>query len=69
MEHFSTRVVLGGRAELRAAVDKYSSSKSFPRVELTSPLLFEGEIGVALSSKAKTLSYEQVLAYFGENVH
>jgi glutamate synthase (NADPH/NADH) large chain len=68
MEHFSTRVILGGRASLSKSSESVGSKIKYPRLELTSPLLFEGEIGVKYSEQLQTISFEQVVAYFGSNV-
>jgi len=66
MEHFSTRVILGGRSSLEKGVDSLEDENKLPRLELISPLLLEGEIGAKISSQLDTISYEQVVAFFAE---
>lgn len=76
MEHFSTRTILGGRSSLDQGIAANSEKQAttpdpieqLPRIELTSPILLEGKVGSEVSPKLKTLSYEQVNAYFGEKV-
>jgi glutamate synthase (NADPH/NADH) large chain len=72
MEHFSTRVIIGGRASLSKRSEHLSteinesteSATTLPRLELTSPLLLEGQVGSKVSPQLETLSYEQIMAYF-----
>lgn len=66
MEHFSTRVILGGRSSLAKGTSSFEQKDVYPRLELVSPLLLESEVGAQVSAQLDTLSYEQVLAYFGE---
>lgn len=76
MEHFSTRIILGGRSTLEKRVELNTAEKTMthdtvaplPRIELTSPLLLEGKVGAEVCPKLETLSYEQVLAYFEDKV-
>jgi len=61
MEHFSTRVVLGPRAPLNGA------DIAPARVELPSPLLFEGQSLQQAARDLGTLSLEQVVHQFLTN--
>lgn len=61
MEHFSTRVVVGSRVPL--------SAKPVPglRLELPSPVLFEGQSLQAAAAQQGTFSLEQVLHYLNNH--
>jgi len=63
MEHFSTRVVLGARAPLA------SHEAEAKRIELPSPLLFEGQSLQAAATAHGTLSLEQVIHAFNDHPH
>lgn len=58
MEHFSTRVVLGVRPELKQAPRTDSR-----RIELPSPILAEGELAKAILETEHTLSLSELLAW------
>lgn len=60
MEHFSTRVVLGGRPRL------YDKVTGQPAIELPSPLLLEGELLQELAAKLNTASLEQILEHYNQ---
>ncbi len=60
-EHFSTRVILGARAPLA------SREQAGKRLELPSPLLFEGQSLQAAAREQGTLSLEQVILTFHDN--
>lgn len=62
MEHFSTRVVLGGRPALYAQ----QQQQQMDSVELPSPILLEGKQLQKLAIRLNTLSLEQVLEYYGQ---
>ncbi|CEH28912.1 glutamate synthase [Aneurinibacillus migulanus] len=64
MEHFSTRVVLGGRPELFP-----QSGHLTPSLELPSPLLVEGKSLQDVVSKLNTVSLEQLMEHFGSDAH
>jgi len=61
MEHFSTRVMIGSRVPLSSKDGKGS------RVELPSPLLFEGQSLQQAAAQAGTLSLEQVIHHFNNH--
>ncbi|MBO8173394.1 MAG: glutamate synthase [Bacillaceae bacterium] len=61
MEHFSTRMIIGGRPAL---YDK--NADHVAAVELPSPLLMEGELLQDTAHKLGTLTLEQILEYFGQ---
>ncbi|MBO8164647.1 MAG: glutamate synthase [Brevibacillus sp.] len=61
MEHFSTRVILGARAPLAA------KEESVKRIELPSPLLFEGQSLQQAAREQDTLSLEQVVLAFNDH--
>jgi glutamate synthase (NADPH/NADH) large chain len=61
MEHFSTRVIIGSRVPL-SSIQNGSS-----RVELPSPLLFEGQSLQAVAQQQGTLSLEQVIHHFNNH--
>ncbi len=58
-EHFSTRVIIGSRPNLKTP----ETSKS-PRIELPSPILAEGVMAREICNEFPTLSYESVLQMF-----
>ncbi|AMA74066.1 glutamate synthase-related protein [Aneurinibacillus thermoaerophilus] len=64
MEHFSTRIVLGGRPGLFPQEGKATAA-----LELPSPLLFEGKALQELAGKLNTVSLEQLLEHFGTDAH
>lgn len=59
IEHFSTRVVIGCRPELKTPAANESL-----RVELLSPILAEGAMAQEICSQFPTLSYETLLQMF-----
>lgn len=60
MEHFSTRVILGGRPPL-------CGPDSTPlRLELPSPILAEGALGIQVRKAHDTLTLEEVVSLFDE---
>ena len=59
MEHFSTRVILGGRPAF------YPNGKAKDSIELPSPLLVEGASLQELAEKMNTLSLEQIMEHYG----
>jgi glutamate synthase (NADPH) large chain len=61
MEHFSTRVVIGTRVPLSG------KSSDGLRLELPSPLLFEGQSLQETAQQQGTLSLEQVIHYFNNH--
>jgi glutamate synthase (NADPH/NADH) large chain len=64
IEHFSTRVVLGGRPAL------FPQGKHLAcALELPSPLLFEGKELQALAKQVNTVSLEQLTEHFGAAAH
>jgi glutamate synthase (NADPH/NADH) large chain len=64
MEHFSTRVVLGGRPGLFPQTGQLSKA-----LELPSPLLLEGSDLQETAGKLGTISLEQVMEHFGTHAH
>jgi len=64
MEHFSTRVVLGGRPGLFP-----QSGNLTKALELPSPLLVEGKSLQELADKLNTVSLEQLMEHFGTEAH
>jgi glutamate synthase (NADPH/NADH) large chain len=58
MEHFSTRVIIGGRPAL------YGPSDDIFRVELSTPLLTEGVLGNEAAKEMDLISLEQLVAEF-----
>ncbi|WCK56737.1 glutamate synthase-related protein [Aneurinibacillus sp. Ricciae_BoGa-3] len=61
MEHFSTRVILGGRPSLNPSGKQVSAG-----IELPSPVLLEGASLQTVAEKLGTLSLEQVVEQFPE---
>lgn len=61
MEHFSTRVIIGPRAPF-ASKEGYGK-----RVELPSPLLFEGQSLQQLAVETGTFTLEQLIMTFNDN--
>ncbi|MFY0545607.1 glutamate synthase-related protein [Brevibacillus sp. H7] len=61
MEHFSTRVVIGSRVPLS------SKQSNGSRLELPSPLLFEGQSLQSVAQEHGTLSLEQVVHHFNNH--
>jgi glutamate synthase (NADPH/NADH) large chain len=61
MEHFSTRVVIGTRVPLSG------TASDGLRLELPSPLLFEGQSLQETAQQQGTLSLEQVIHYFNNH--
>jgi glutamate synthase (NADPH/NADH) large chain len=57
-EHFSTRVVVGPRPSIYGPVDERL------RLELVSPLVLEGSLGLDSKREVDQLSYDQLLAAF-----
>lgn len=64
MEHFSTRVVLGGRPALFP-----QSGHAAKALELPSPLLLEGKSLQTIAGAVNTLSLEQIMEHFGADAH
>ncbi|MFT9848696.1 glutamate synthase-related protein [Aneurinibacillus sp. REN35] len=64
MEHFSTRVVLGGRPALFPEVGNLTKA-----LELPSPLLLEGQSLQELAAALNTVSLEQMLEHFGTDAY
>ncbi|MGC5325813.1 glutamate synthase-related protein [Brevibacillus sp. SYSU BS000544] len=61
IEHFSTRVIIGPRAEFS------SKQVSGKRIELPSPLLFEGQSLQQLAQDQGTYTLEQLVMTFNDN--
>ncbi len=61
MEHFSTRVIIGSRVPLSSRENNGS------RLELPSPLLFEGQSLQSAAQEYGTLSLEQVVHHFNNH--
>lgn len=65
MEHFSTRVVIGGRPSLYGG-----TAPDHFRIELSSPILMEGHIGNGAAKQLGLISLEQLVAeYRGADSH
>lgn len=59
-EHFSTRTVIGKRPSL------FDKEEQFNVVELYSPILLEGKVGVELSKELQHPSYNQIVDEFSK---
>lgn len=59
MEHFSTRVVLGARPEIKG-------KKPTPAIELPTPIVFEGATLQESAKQVGSCTFEQILDYFNE---
>lgn len=64
IEHFSTRMVLGGRPDLFPQNGTLTAS-----IEVPSPLLLEGTEMQELADKLNTVSVEQLMEHFGDHEH
>ncbi|WP_209124059.1 glutamate synthase-related protein [Alkalihalobacillus sp. BA299] len=58
MEHFSTRVILGKRPSL------FEREEGHTNLELSSPIVVEGEAGLYLTEQTAHPSYDQVVEYY-----
>ncbi|BAU29646.1 glutamate synthase domain-containing protein 2 [Aneurinibacillus soli] len=64
IEHFSTRMVLGGRPDLFPQNGTLTAS-----IEVPSPILLEGTEAQELADQLNTVSVEQLMEHFGDHEH